>query len=155
MTFYLKFCDVHVECISFLFSFFDEWKVFIFNFHILSNWLKLNLFKFSTQSRNNRREQRSSLILRARKGDQSISANRVQREHQFFPISFWSILIIRFWFISSFDQWMIGICTYMFTKVRKVWILVNHAFTSSLILLHWAISPPRNSIIPSFVVHAT
>ena len=49
------------DAYPFFFAFFDEWKVFIFNFQILSNWLKLNLFKFSTQSRNNRRQQRSSL----------------------------------------------------------------------------------------------
>ena len=49
------------DAYPFFFAFFDEWKVFIFNFQILSNWLKLNLFKFPTQSRNNRRQQRSSL----------------------------------------------------------------------------------------------
>ena len=45
--------------------------------------------------------------------------------------------------------------TYMFTKVRELWILSNHTITSQLVLLHRSVGPPHNSIIPLFIIHAT
>lgn len=45
--------------------------------------------------------------------------------------------------------------TYIFTKIRKFWIMSNHAFSSLLVLFHWSVCPPLNAKIAILIIHST